>query len=335
MSLDTTGLPPIAPATHTWRWVGKWILVPAEDPPPAAQPAAPAPQLLDESLRYKPQGVKHQTPPPSIAPLPAVSRPAGDDPMDHPLLGGRITVCVLCYGEETRLAQTCLTSLLATVPQNRLDLRIWGNQVCRETREFIQGLPVTKFYDSPENVGKYKAMRQMFWDEERPILTSHVVWLDDDTRIVDGHWLTKLSRLIIGGHGRGTRMYGWKHLHQLTKYIRPGFDPRDWFTQAPWHRGLPFRNRSGAPAPNGDTIHFVVGWAWAIATEAIRACDIPDRRLGHNGDICLGEQIYQGGFKIAEFNANKSLIFTPPKSRRGYVETFPWSSPEGSVPIRR
>ena len=75
-------------------------------------------------------------------------------------------------------------------------------------------------------------------------------------------------------------------------------------------------------------IDFAVGWCWAIATEAIRAANIPDVRLGHNGgDITIGEQMHQAGLGIQSWNKAKSLIACPSREnggRRGYSEKFPW-----------
>ena len=62
-----------------------------------------------------------------------------------------------------------------------------------------------------------------------------------------------------------------------------------------------------------------------MKTEAMKVCNIPDPRLSHNGgDITIGEQIWQGGFSIAQFNERRQFVRTSDNSRRGFSETFQW-----------
>ena len=66
-----------------------------------------------------------------------------------------------------------------------------------------------------------------------------------------------------------------------------------------------------------------------MGVDAIKTANIPDRRLNHNGgDICIGEQIHQSGYKMSMFNKGKVFVHTPKKDqggRRGYEEDFPWA----------
>ena len=117
--------------------------------------------------------------------------------------------------------------------------------------------------------------------------------------------------------------------HDLSRYLKKGGDTREWFKAADWYKGKDFRIKGQqAEAPNGSVIDFAVGWCWAMATEAMRAANIPDVRLGHNGgDITIGEQMHQAGFGIRQWNRGKSLISCPSREqggRRGYSEKFPW-----------
>jgi ADP-heptose:LPS heptosyltransferase len=272
---------------------------------------------------------------PAAAPVPVTAyygtlTPASS--LDHPILGGKITVCVLCFGNYPQLAKTCLGSILNTVPIDRLDLRVACNACCKDTLDYIATLPTTVTYINDGNDKKYPVMRRMFNDPEHPITTKYLVWFDDDTFVVDPSWLSKLTDTIVANHPHGVRLYGWKMVHDLGIYAKGGHNPKRWFEQAPWWRGRPLQIRgSERTAPNGSVIPFVAGWFWAIATDTIKACDIPDRRLAHNGgDVAISAQVYQGGFKIKTINNNKTLISCPSKEaggRRGFSERFQWSNP--------
>lgn len=249
--------------------------------------------------------------------------------LDHPTIGGKVTICVLCYGPHTDLARKCLSSILATVPPDRMDLRVATNEVAPATLDYLKTLPLSKLYINSTNRHKYPVMRELFWDALRPITTNYIVWFDDDTWAVQPHWLSDLAQSIIDGHPYGYRMYGNLLSHDLAIYAKNGGRPDTWFREAEWYRGKQFRVRGGAQeSPNGSVIDFAVGWCWALSTEAMRQANIPDMRLGHNGgDITIGEQIHQAGFMIKQWNRGKSLIACPSREqggRRGYSEKFPW-----------
>jgi hypothetical protein len=79
----------------------------------------------------------------------------------------------------------------------------------------------------------------------------------------------------------------------------------------------------GAGSPNGNRIIFTTGGFWAITTEAMRAADIPDLGTGltHNGgDWQIGEQIYQAGYGIKQFNGKKQFVRTSSVDRRGVTK---------------
>ena len=267
-----------------------------------------------------------EPPPPSLytrrVPLPSM--------LDHPLIGGRLTAFVLCYGDYPGLARTCIESILTTTPPGCLDLRVAAAAVSPETTAYLKTKPITKIYDAPDNPGKYVLMRRMFRDPELPIKTSYLVWFDDDTKCVTANWLEQLCAKIITHHAGGVRLFGWHMLHDLQNYRRDGHDPLRWFREASWWRGKPLRVRgTHQEAPNGTVIDFVPGWFWAMATEMIAKADIPDSRLIHNGDMTIGEAVHQAGFKLQDFNADKTYIWTPSREqggRRGSkVQPFPWA----------
>ena len=246
--------------------------------------------------------------------------------MDHPLIGGTFTVFVLCYGEYFDLAAACLDSILSTLPIERLDLRIGLNAVCDETRAYVRSLPATKIYEDASNAGKYVIMRTMFHDPECPITTTHLAWFDDDARIVKGSIWQRLADAIVVNHPHGARLYGRIMHHDLTEVVPVGGDPTRWFREATWWRGKEmFVGRGPQTAPNGTFIHFAVGWFWCMATEMIRAADIPDVRLVHNGgDIACGEAVRQAGGKLLPLNVDSEYIWSPSDGRRGKAVLFPW-----------
>ena len=249
--------------------------------------------------------------------------------LDNPIIGGKITVCVLCYGPHPDLARRCLTDILKTVPRDRLDLRIAANAVVPETLDYLRTLSGAKLYINSDNRHKYPVMRDMFWDEQRPLETNYVLWFDDDTWVVRPNWLEELAHIIVNNHPLGYRMFGNIMYHDLAIYGKNGGRPDTWFRAGSWYRGKNFRLRGNQQeTPNGSIIDFAVGWCWALATEAIRLADVPDRRLNHNGgDITIGEQLHQAGFLLKQWNKGKSAIACPSREqggRRGFSEKFPW-----------
>lgn len=268
----------------------------------AAQPGAPSPQ--------------------AVAP--------GNDVFDHPDIGGRFTICALLYGPEKffDLHQRCLSSIVATTPPERVDLRVGANALnpksMKMLRDYQQQGIVSKIYEHPENAYKYPVMREMFHDRANPIDTKWVLWFDDDS-IADRTpaWLNLLAQHIIQFHRRdNAHMFGAPFVWTL----KPG--QREWYESRPWHRGKQWRLHNGKPSPSGNKIVFCTGGFWAITKEAIDKCDIPDIDIGHNGgDVTIGEQLYQGGFRQKAWNAKKQFIHTSSVPRRG--DTLPMPGTAG------
>ncbi len=273
---------------------------------------------------------KALTPGPRL--IPAYDR-LGPDPwkaLDHPHIGGRFTVFMLAHGDYFEFSKRALDSVLATIPPGRMDLRVALNQPGPATEQaFLSCRGITKLYADYGSRRKYPAMRAMFNDPELPITTPYIVWLDDDIWAVDPLWAVKLAESISTNHDAGCRLYGAVWIHDLTMYRKHGHRPEEWFRQAPWWRGRDlFVGRGERTAPNGSAIRFASGWLWALATDTMREAGIPDRRLNHNGgDIVVGAQVHQAGYRVKMFNENKSLVACPPRDqggRRGYSEPFPW-----------
>lgn len=299
-------------------------------PPGAAAPTVSAP----------PPPAPAVVPPPAPAAPAALRAPrtAAEDPafraLDHPAIGGKVTIFLLAYGDHLDFSRRAFESILATVPPARRDLRVALNQPGAATLAYFRGLAPGTLTTLSVDQGarrKYPAMRALFRDPERPIVTPYLVWFDDDTVCVDPLWLVRLAETIAANHRGGCRLYGARFYHDVAMYARGGHRPDAWFRAAPWwhNRDLRLRGQTDRTAPNGSVIEFVAGWFWALATATIAECDIPDARLNHNGgDIVVGAQVAQAGYRIKSFNEGKRHVYTPPRDqggRRGFSEPFPWA----------
>lgn len=245
-----------------------------------------------------------------------------DNICDHPSVGGRMTVFVLFYGDYFELHQKCLKSILATIPANRLDLRVGSNMACKQTLEmleqYVDSRVITKHYRHDTNAYKYPVMREMFWDESCPIQTKWVLWFDDDSICdVNKDWFTILSTHIAQHHKeREAHMIGATYLYNTNKQQRDVLESRPWYKRRPW------RGKDGKPSPNGNQILFSVGGFWALTVEAMRAANIPDLGTGlqhTGGDWQIGEQLYQAGYGLKQFNGKKQFVRTSSVPRRGAV----------------
>jgi GT2 family glycosyltransferase len=156
----------------------------------------------------------------------------------------------------------------------------------------------------------------MFHDPSNPITDKWIIWFDDDTIANrDDRWFHKLGHKIIADYPGGARMFG-----DLVFWT---FNPTQlaWVASRPWYRGRKFQMKNQRESPNGNKVFFAAGGFWALSTDAMRAADIPDTELGHNGgDYMLGEQIWQAGFKTANWNRGKRFVFTSSVKRRGLKE---------------
>lgn len=261
--------------------------------------------------------------------VPSKAEAASNCPLDHPTIGGKLTVCVLCYGAYPALTRTCLGSLFNSKYSDRFEIRVFANDCCPETINYLQSLPLKRLIISPTNIFKAAACRQLWHDEEYPITTPYVVWLDDDSFAVDLNWPVHLTNTIVANHPQGARLYGIKFIHDLRMYKQASHDPNAWFKQAKWYRERPWCVSGGnEPISNGTVIPFVSGGFLAIASHVIKEADIPDARLLHNGiDATIGAQVYQAGYSVKDFNRGKKFVHSSGHKRRGWGEPFQWASP--------
>jgi GT2 family glycosyltransferase len=158
-------------------------------------------------------------------------------------------------------------------------------------------------------------MREMFHDPNNPIKTKWSVWFDDDTMCdVDPLWFNKLCS-AINSNAIADSDFG-----MLGPIYHFSMQPKHaaWFKSADWYRGKYFRDKQGKPTVNGSRVFFVTGSCWAVKTEAIHKANIPDVRLSHNGgDICIGEQMWQNGYTLKNWNGDKRIICWSSTARRG------------------
>lgn len=293
--------------------------------PPPPKPPADVPTL---KVSPKGRGPKHANKVAAAAPgMPAQAAPpavvpADGDVFDHPTVGGKFTVFVLFYGPDKYydMHKQCVDSILATIPANRMDLRVASNELNDRSTAYLESLKsqgkISLYYKHAGNERKYPVMREMFWDDSNPITTKWLMWFDDDTVCNrNPSWLTLLANQIIQHHPTGHHMFGAKYIYALSE------SQREFYKTRPWYKGKQFRTSKGHPAPNGSKVIFATGGFWALTTEAMRACNIPDPELGHNGgDYTIGEQLYQGGYKLKQWNGRKQFVNTSSVPRRGLNE---------------
>ena len=261
---------------------------------------------------------------PATPAAPPAAKAASRDVLDHPLIGGRITIAVLLYGSEVNLHRRCLTSICETVPPARMDLRVFCNQVGVDTVNLLNTLPVRVTNFDSHNRRKVEAMRLAFHDAKHPLETSWLVWFDDVAFARRADWLTTLAETIIAQRAEDqVAILGPKLRHTLAAV---GKDPRRWFQSASWWRKRDLRNRQGSDAPNGDQIHYVSSNFFALRTDTIQLCNIPDSRLMQSGcGIVIGEQLHQGGFKAKAFSDDGTFVQAlQANDKRGYKERYPW-----------
>jgi len=243
-----------------------------------------------------------------------------EDPFDHPTIGGSLAICALLYGGYVDMHKACIGSILRTTAPHRRQLRIVTNQLCADTRKWLDTLKdeghIHTLIHNRDNIKKYPAMRQLFCDPDNPIDTKWLVWFDDDSIANrDDSWCTKLAHKIIAEQPKRARMIGDLRVWTLNH------SQLAWAKSRPWWRGRNLQTGQHNEAPNGNKIFFAAGGFWAAELAAMRTANIPDTEIRHNGgDYMLGLQLWQQGFRTASWNKNKKYVFTSSVPRRGANE---------------
>lgn len=229
------------------------------------------------------------------------------------------TLFALTHGDHPAMHKRFFSALSRTINPLEVDVRIYANDLSAGGHEILnqemKNGVINRVYTSEKNRYKYHVMRDMFRDPAAPIRTPWIIWFDDDTMCdVNPKWIDNLRQTIVEGQRRNPNL-GLVGPHQLWAINKK---QAEWLRAAKWYRKRQFRDRFGKPAPNGDKIHFATGSCWAMKSEVIQAADIPDERLEHNGgDVAIGEQVYQAGYDLLNWNYNRSIVHWSSQPRRG------------------
>ena len=243
-----------------------------------------------------------------------------DDVYDNAVINGRVAICVLLYGDYFELHRKCINAIVSTVPPDRMQLRVACNKLNDQSLQYLENLKreniVHKTYINDTNIKKYPAMRQMFYDMEDPINDNYVIWFDDDSIAdTDTQWFTKLCTVIKNNHSENYRYYGAKFFWNFNH------EQIEWIKSRPWYRARAFQMKNGLESPNASKVMFATGGFWAAEMAAIRGAGIPDEQIGHNGgDYMVGEQLWQYGVDLKEWNRDKMFVATSSVPRRGLNE---------------
>jgi hypothetical protein len=260
--------------------------------------------------------------------------PMQPDPFDDPLIGGKITICTLMYGNYPDMHRSCLGNLIGTTPPDRVEIRVGCNEVCTPTLEYLSSMleqgRIHRVLVNQTNVKKYPAMRQLFWDKEMPITTPWLIWFDDDSMANrDSAWLNKLLTKITHSEPahRKLAMFGAQFSWQFSKAQIA------WIRSRPWYRNRHFQTHRGRAEASANRVVFPAGGFFALSTDVMRAANIPDEQIGNNGgDYMIAEQAWQTGFGMSGWNNKKQFIHTSSVQRRGLSEVHTGMTDKGWVP---
>jgi GT2 family glycosyltransferase len=150
----------------------------------------------------------------------------------------------------------------------------------------------------------------MFYDPDKPVETPWIMWLDDDSHIVDPMFLQHLGAMVDkklleqtehaprGHHCFGKVYYFHYRGNQIKATHRNS--KKGWVEKASWYTGRPHHldHSKKPPMPKSD---FCTGGFWLVTREAVLACGWPDPRIRHRGgDIMFGAALQQQGFGVAQ-----------------------------------
>lgn len=287
---DLPMLPPVNETIRVTRSDGHVVKISVEPPPKASLPDAKT-----DPVRAKQ----------------SASAAWGD-----PRVGGRVTICILGYGDHFDILKRCLDGVLRTTARSQVEIRVGGNALCRDSINYIDMLQLRGDVDhinlSPDNRYKYPAMRQMF--RSQPLTTEWLVWLDDDAEIVSENWLDLMLEQTLAGWDAGARWCGPLYTYHINQRWR------DWCEASGWYQS---RKR---PWPADGNVIFCSGGLWLAHVPTLMAMDVPDARLENNkGDVTIGLQMYQAGAAVVNFSPrpDKKHVRWSNSPRRGVTTLHP------------
>jgi GT2 family glycosyltransferase len=211
--------------------------------------------------------------------------------------GGKLTICVLSYGDHPGLLTRFLTQLYAAEYPGVFQLRIGLNAPCDESlaiaKAFERMHPDVTIFHSSVNLFKNPMMRRMFYDP--PIESEWTVWFDDDSYVKRADWLMRLALKIE----REPEIDQWG----VEYGIFPNDEALRFAKSSHCYRGLPWLARRNGEGVDSPYVVFATGGFWVAKTRVLRALDWPDTRLVLAGeDFLLGEALRQNGFQIGSFD---------------------------------
>jgi len=233
-----------------------------------------------------------------------------------PLVGGKVTLCILGYGDHFPLLKRCLDGVLRTTAKEQVEIRVGGNALCRDSINYLELLQLRGDVDhlllSDANLYKYPVMRRMF--REPPLQTDWLVWLDDDAEIVDSNWLDLMLEAAITGWPAGARWVGPLYRYGVSQRWK------DWCEASDWYKA------KKRPWPADGNVIFCSGGLWLAHVPTLMSMDIPDARLENNkGDVTIGLQMYQAGAAAVNFapRPEKRHVRWSNSPRRGVTTIHP------------
>lgn len=226
------------------------------------------------------------------------------------ILGTPMTafICFRVHSQLTR-QKMCLDSFLTTTQPDQLDVRVVmlgsDNDTRKMVQDYIQAGFVSQAYVFSQNTDKFSAMARVWHDNACRITSDWVLWADDCI-IADARpdWLSATMQLITTARNtHNAHLFGVKYGQTVT----PAF--RDWIKSAQWYKKKQLRNKNGQSDNAGTLTYFVQPQCFIASRDAIDKGGLPDPHANHQaGAVIIGEQVYQQGFGVRQFNSDGQLL---------------------------
>lgn len=234
-----------------------------------------------------------------------------------------VTICVLAYGANVRLADRFLATLYQHTDPSLFQLRAGLNAVEPATRKLFEAYAARfaniRLFIARQNIFKCPMMRRMF--HRPPLRNKWTIWCDDDTYFSRDDWLQRLAFKIEAAPGRGI----WGKPYTLW---RADATIVNWMEGAPWYRGKACVRARDPQGRAAVRFRFVTGGFWAIRTSLLKELDWPDARLVQaHDDFLLGEALRQNGVSSGEFEYGVKINEAPRRNAQApEVQTIDFMS---------